>query len=207
LETTVAEQIAVGMDIFEAIETRRSTSKMTGQVPPRAAIERILEAATWAPNHHVTEPWRFVVIAGAARETLGAVMATSKIERRLAEGKVSPEGEFEALKRKALRSPVIVAIAVEPGEATGNTELEEIEAGAAAAQNMLLTAHGLGLASMWRSGDAAFDPAVRAHLGFSERATIIGFVYLGYPAAEATRSRHTPASEFTTWRGWDDNNG
>jgi nitroreductase len=204
LDATATQPIAVGMDIFEAIRTRRSKGKMTDQVPPREAIEQILEAATWAPNHHVTEPWRFVVVAGAAREALGAVMAQSKIDRRLAEGKVSPDGEFEALKRKALRSPVIVAVAVEPGAATGQAELEEIEAGAAAVQNMLLTAHGLGLAAMWRSGDAATDPNVRAHLGFSERATIVGFVYLGYPAAEPTRSRHTPASAFTTWRGWDD---
>ena len=204
VESIVVEQIATGMSVFEAIETRRSVGKMTAEVPPRAAIERILEAATWAPNHHVTEPWRFVVIAGDSRHALGKVMAQSKIDRRLAEGKTSPAGEFEALKRKALRSPVIVAVAVEPGEATGNAEFEEIAAGSAAAQNMLLAAHGLGLASIWRSGDAAFDPMVRAHLGFSERASIIGFIYLGYPAAESTRSRRTPASEFTTWRGWDD---
>ncbi len=192
------------MDVFDAIRTRRSQGKMTDQVPSRAAIEQILEAATWAPNHHVTEPWRFVVIAGPAREALGAVMAKSKIDRRLAEGRMSPEGEFEALQRKALRSPVIVALAVEPGDATGNAELEDVEAGAAAVQNMLLAAHALGLASIWRTGDAAFDPAVRGHLGFSARATIIGFVYLGYPRDEPVRSRHTPAPEFTVWRGWDD---
>lgn len=204
MEAIVETPIIAGMDVFEAIRTRRSQGKMMDQVPPKAVIEQILEAATWAPNHHVTEPWRFVVLAGAAREALGEVMARSKINRRLAEGKISADGEFDALKRKALRSPVIVAVAVEPGAATGHKELEEIEAGAAAAQNMLLTAHGLGLAGMWRSGDAAADPAVRAHLGFSERATIIGFIYLGYPAAESSRSRRTPASAFTTWRGWDD---
>ena len=192
------------MDVFEAIRTRRSQGKMTAQVPPKAAIEQILEAATWAPNHHVTEPWRFVVIAGSAREALGEVMARSKIDRRRAEGKASPGGEFEALKRKASRSPVIVALAVEPAGATGSAELEEIEAGAAAAQNMLLTAHALGLASIWRTGDAAHDPAVRAHLGFSDSATIIGFIYLGFPVDEPVRARHTPSSDFTTWRGWHD---
>src|SRR4051794_16349722 len=175
------------MDVFEAILTRRSTGKMTDETPSREAIEQILEAATWAPNHHVTEPWRFVVIAGEARERLGEVMAKSKIDRRLAEGRISPDGEFEALKRKALRSPVIIAVAVEPGEATGPAEIEEIAAGAAAIQNMLLTAHALGFAAAWRTGDGASDPNVRAHLGFSERATIVGFVYLGYPAAEPQR--------------------
>lgn len=197
------ERVASGMDVMELIRTRRSVGKMTDQMPSRTAVEQLLEAATWAPNHHVTEPWRFVVVAGDARIELGAVMAQSKIDRRLAEGRVSAPGEFEALQKKELRSPVIIAVGVEPGDRTGHGEHEDALAGAAAVQNMLLAAHGLGLAAMWRTGDAAFDPAVRAHLGFSERATIIGFVYLGYPAIQPARARHTPASELTTWRGWN----
>jgi nitroreductase len=197
------ERAETGAEMLDLIRTRRSVGKMTDQMPSKAAIEQILDAATWAPNHHVTEPWRFVVVAGEARKELGAVMARSKINRRLAEGKFSPEGEFEALQRKALRSPVIIAVAAEPGERTGHAEHEDKLATAAAIQNMLLAAHALGLAAMWRTGDAAFDPEVRAHLGFSDRASIIGFVYLGCPAVEGNRSRHTPASEFTTWRGWN----
>lgn len=197
------ERAETGAEMLDLIRTRRSIGKMTGQMPPKAAIEQVLEAATWAPNHHVTEPWRFAVVAGEARKELGAVMAQSKIDRRLAEGKTSPEGEFEALQRKALRSPVIIAVAADSGERTGHAEHEDKLATAAAIQNMLLAAHALGLAAMWRTGDAAFDPAVRAHLGFSDRASIIGFVYLGYPAMEGNRSRHTLASEFTTWRGWN----
>jgi nitroreductase len=202
LDATI-ERAETGAELMDLIRTRRSIGKMTDQMPPKSAIEQILDAATWAPNHHVTEPWRFAVVAGEARKELGAVMAQSKIDRRLAEGKFSPEGEFEALQRKALRSPVIIAVAAEPGERTGHAEEEDKLATAAAIQNMLLAAHALGLAAMWRTGDAAFDPAVRAHLGFSDRASIIGFVYLGYPAVEGARSRHTSASEFTTWRGWN----
>lgn len=202
LDATIEARTGHELNVAELIQSRRSISKMTTETPPRAVIEQVLEAATWAPNHHVTEPWRFVVVAGDARIELGAVMAQSKIDRRLAEGRISPPGEFEALRRKALRSPVIIAVASDPDDRGPHDDYEDQLATAAAIQNMLLTAHSLGLAAIWRSGDALFDPNVRAHLGFPERATMIGFVYLGYPAMQTERSRRTPAAEFTTWRGW-----
>src|SRR5215213_9737109 len=69
---------ATGMDVLEVIKTRRSVGKVTQECPPRAVIEQILDAASWAPNHHVTEPWRFVVISGDAREAFGEAMASAK---------------------------------------------------------------------------------------------------------------------------------
>ena len=69
-------------------------------------------------------------------------------------------------------------------------EIEEVEVGAAAVQNMLLAAHSLGLAAMWRTGDAAYDPAVRSYLGLSERGHILGFIYVGYAAIEKSGVDH-----------------
>ena len=81
--------------VMDVIRGRRSIGKMRQELPPRDAIETILEAGTWAPCHHVTEPWRFNVIAGDAREALGGVMAKSKVDRMTRQGKAT-EGEFEA---------------------------------------------------------------------------------------------------------------
>ena len=69
------------MDIFETIKNRRSIGNMTEQRPTRKQIERILEAATHAPNHHKVEPWKFFVLAGQSRAELGNVMARSLAER------------------------------------------------------------------------------------------------------------------------------
>jgi nitroreductase len=63
------------MDVLEAIRTRRTAGKIRPDVPPRAVIEELLEAATWAPNHRLNEPWRFFVVAGEARERFGELMA------------------------------------------------------------------------------------------------------------------------------------
>ena len=56
------------MGILEIIKQRRSIGKVTSERPTREQIERILQAATHAPNHHKVEPWRFFVLAGHARQ-------------------------------------------------------------------------------------------------------------------------------------------
>src|SRR5437870_10591592 len=101
------------MSVFDIIRRRRSIGKMTTQRPTRKQIERMLEAATHAPNHHKVEPWKFFVLAGKAREELGAVMAESLGERlgRFPDDKaaalLSKEGS------KLLRSPVVIVAAAE----------------------------------------------------------------------------------------------
>jgi nitroreductase len=196
-------QLDHDMPVIDAIRGRRSIGKVLPERPAREAIELILEAGTWAPCHHVTEPWKFIVVAGAEREAFGEVMARAKVERMIRQGKET-EGEFERAKAKALRAPVIIAVGVEPSIAPKIVEIEEIEAGAAAVQNMLLTAHSLGLASIWRTGDPAYDADVKRHLGLNEQSHIIGFLYLGYPAIVPSRAKHTPAEVVTEWRGWDE---
>ena len=201
-EIEIGSIATASMGVMDAIRTRRSVSKVQPERPPREAIEAILEAGSWAPCHHETEPWRFSVIAGDERAKLGNVMARAKVERMIRQGKAI-EGEFERAKVKALRSPVIIAVAVEPSEAPKVVEIEEVEAGAAAVQNMLLAAHELGLGAIWRTGDPAYDPEVKLFLGLGPNSHIIGFICLGYPAIAPNRARHTPAQEITIWRGWE----
>jgi nitroreductase len=191
--------------VREAIEGRRSIGKVHPDQPTREVIETILEAATWAPNHRITEPWRFFVLAGAAREQLGAFMGAQNAAKYAED---DPNREIERARgaKKALRAPVVIAVAVEPSPASNVDEVEEIAAVAAAAQNMLLAAHALGLGAMWRSGAIIHDPSVKAWLGLSERAHVLGFIYVGFPAMTSSRSQRTPAAALTEWRGWDDAN-
>ena len=93
---------------------------------------------------------------------------------------------------------------VEPVVDPSVVEIEEVCAGAAAVQNVLLAAHALGLAAMWRTGDAAFDPAVKAFFNLPPTAHLLGFVYLGYPDMAPPKQRRKPAVSLTTWLGWDD---
>jgi nitroreductase len=172
--------------------------------PARELVERIIQAAVLAPNHHKTIPWRFVVLAGRVREELGEVMAAS-LRARLPDA----EGEqarslLEKERHKPLRAPVLIAVAVVPSRAPKVVEIEEVEAGAAGVENMLLAAQALGLGAMWRTGEAAYDPAVKRFLGLLENAHIVSFVYLGYPDLPDLTPRERDAADLTTWLGWDE---
>src|SRR5690348_8423472 len=117
---------ADGEAILDALRRRRSAGQVKPDMPPRELIERVIEAATWAPNHHRTAPWRFVVLTGEALVALGEVMAASLKERL-----PDPTGERAAAlldkeRNKPLRAPVVVAVAVVPSPEPRVLEIEEV---------------------------------------------------------------------------------
>jgi nitroreductase len=187
-----------GDALLQAIRSRRSIGKMTGEAPDQAAIRQVVEAGTWGPNHHQTEPWRFVVLEGEARSELGRVMGGVAAGRE-----TDPERKVTVATNaasKPLRSPYVVAICVEPSPDPSVPEIEEIAAVSAGAQNMLLAAHALGLAAIWRSGWIAFEPEVRDFLGLSARGKVLGFLYLGYPAMSPPARQRRSVDDVTTWK-------
>lgn len=183
------------MEVSEAIHKRQSIGKVKPDPVSRDLIEKILSAAVQAPNHHTVRPWRFVVLTGTARERLGAAFAAGLKTRK-------PETEEAALKaeqNKPLRSPVLIAVAVDKPVAPNVVEIENICATAAACENLLLAAHGLGLAAMWRTGAPASDPVVKKFLGFEADQQIIAFIYIGYPLTELTTPNRPSFEDRTTW--------
>ncbi len=153
------------MSVFDIIRRRRSIGKMTAQQPSREQIERLLEAAIHAPNHHKVEPWKFFVLAGKVRTELGAVMAESLAARMAETTSEKAQAILNKERNKLLRSPVVIVVAAERPLLPKVVEIENVAAVAAAVQNMLLTAEEMGLACMWRTGDAAYDPQVKKWLG------------------------------------------
>ncbi|MFN0073636.1 MAG: nitroreductase [Chloroflexota bacterium] len=188
-------------DLLEAIRTRRSIGKVSQEAPSKELISELLDAATWAPNHRLTQPWRFFVSTGDARLELGEAMSQAQIN---AEQPAPEHAAFlrEAAAKKVLRAPVILTVAVEPSADPKVPEIEEICATAAATQNILLAAHALDLAAVWRTGDVCSSPEVRALYGLSDRAQVIGFVYLGFPEDGGATKPRKNAAELTTWLGW-----
>jgi nitroreductase len=189
-----------GMDVFAAIRHRRSAARFAPDRPPRALIEHILDAARWAPNHHLTEPWRFIVLAGDARRELADAMATELLEAAAPGTRV--EAEVTGLRAKLLRAPVIVVVAQSGRPDDPVRDLEDFAACACATQNLLLAAHASGLAAKWSTGAAAASPAAKRFLGLDPADRLVAYVYLGYPAEEARDSRRRPAADVTRWLGW-----
>ena len=186
------------MEAYEAIVTRRSVPKVKqDEVPDRETIEKLLEAAIRAPNHHLTQPWRFVVLTGDALHGFGDAWAAGD----------EAAGRNPALGRvKALRAPVVIAGIGKPNPTHPKViEVEEHHAIGAALQNMLLAAHALGLGAMLRTGIITGYDEVRAFLGMDPAEYVAGFVYVGYPAEDAGKrplTRRDPVETRTEWRGW-----
>jgi nitroreductase len=188
------------MDVIRAIETRQSMGRVKQDPVPRELIERILESAVHAPNHRLTEPWRFHVFTGKGRGELARARA------ELARVQAEAEGEDEELaagrisreRKKAFRAPVIIAVICEAGRDEVET-LENYAACACAVQNMQLTAHSLGLGAMWRTGLFAYHEHMRRFFGLQAGDRIVAYLYIGYPDMGERPRRRQPAKEKTVW--------
>ena len=183
------------MDVIEVIHKRHSVGKMSQQLVPRELIDQLLDAAVQAPNHYKVRPWRFVVLIGKGREKLGDIMADIFQQK-------FPDLKSEAKEKeraKPLRSPVIIAVGVDKPMDPRVLEIENVCAAAAACQNILLTAHALGLGGHWRTGEAARDPRIKKFLGFSEDQYLIAFLYIGYPEGIAEPYQRMGFEDRTVW--------
>jgi nitroreductase len=190
------------VDVFEAITTRRSIKpeKLDTRPVDRALIERVLEAANWAPSHGLTEPWRFVVFQGDARRAL--IDATLATMLEPGEAPIGPgDARRTALEEKVLRVPVTIAIVVSPSSNPKIVEHEELASTAMAVQNLHLAATALGLGGYWTSGKKAFHPAMASFLGLVAPARCLGFFYLGWPLAPAPEGKRRPWQDKVSWRG------
>ncbi len=181
---------------LDVLLTRRSVGKVRPDPVPRPVLEDLLGAATMAPNHHLTEPWRFVVLTGDARRAIGAAHASAVARAR-------PDATPEALAREAARleraPAVVVCVAVGDPEDPVRAR-EDRDAVAAAVQNLLLAAHALGLAGMWRTGAMVDEPEVRAALGLGDADAIVAFVYLGWAATAPPERARRPLGDVVEWR-------
>jgi nitroreductase len=167
------------MDALEAIDTRSSVSALAEPGPTDAQWAALVRAAWRAPDHARLRPGRFLIIRGEARRRFGDLLADALLASK-------PGAVPEALSRerkKPLRAPTILVAAATPKPHWKVPEIEQILAVGAATQNILLAAHAMGLGAIWRTGAPAYDPNVVAALGLPKKSRIVGFVYIGAPAA------------------------
>lgn len=184
------------MSVLDIIKARRTIGAMQDKDVSEDAINLMLEAGTWAPNHKKTEPWKFRVFTGDSRVRLGDEM------ERIMKQKTAHLSEEEALKKTTkakkgpLRAPVIIAVAVSPSGKV--PEIEEISAVAASIQNMLLVAEEQDLATIWRTGDIVYQSELNDFLSLEEDDKLLGLIYVGHPNKEAS-SKRIPYQDKTIW--------
>ncbi len=182
------------MRAYDLIRSRRSVRTFEARPLERAAVARCLEAAIWAPNRGLTQPWRFVVLGGAPLRALAALVAA--LEEACApdpgQGAAEPLGQAAA------------AVAVwQTAAADAATWAADRLAVAAAVQNLLLCAWDEGWAGTWLGGPLLLDPGVQDLVRVAQGQTLVAVVALGWPAEVPPVRPRRRAAELTRW-AWDD---
>ena len=164
------------MELEEAIRTRRTHKAYAPEPVDRATLDELFELARWAPNHKLTNPWRFRVLGPNALERLKAAA-----DDPIAAAKLS-------------RAPTLVAVsATQSGDPV--VDEEDVCATAAAAYAVLLAAHGRGLAGYWRTPAILATPAGREAVGVSGDERILGLLHLGYPRQTPRAPERAPVQD------------
>jgi nitroreductase len=163
------------MELFAAILSRSSAARLAAPGPTPEHMNRILEAAGHAPDHGRLKPWHLVVLDEASKERFAVAAAAAKRARVPS----LTDEQLGAERDKILRSPTIVVVGCALRENPKVPEIEQVIAVGAAAQNLFLAAHDLGYGVMWKTGAAAYDPAVKAVVGLEARDHIVGIIHLG----------------------------
>ncbi len=184
------------MDLFEHLAARRSIKTFTDREIDEETIERLLEAAVLAPNHRMTEPWRFYVLGPEARHGYGAALGARKARRV-----EDPEAARAVLDKVAASHrdlPGMLAVAMTLDD---NPEIREEDYAATymAVQNLCLAACALGLGTHVKSGAVMDDPRAREAVGVPEGQRIVATIALGEPAAVPDPKARRPARELPTW--------
>ncbi len=184
------------MTILEVIESRRSIKEFTERAITRADIERLVRAAVLAPNHRMTEPWRFYVLGAEARRRYGEALGARKAKR--VEDPEAARAVVEKVAKSHEALPAMLAVAMVLDE---NPEIREEDYAATfmAIQNLSLAAHAAGLGTHLKTGAVMDDPRARAAVGVPDGERIVALVELGEPAKSPDPKPRKSASDLTTW--------
>jgi nitroreductase len=167
------------VDTEQAIRTRRTHKAYRAEPVARETLQELFELARWAPNHNLTNPWRFRVMGP---ESLA----------RLKEA-AGPEAAS-----KLDRAPTLIVTSV---TLTGDPiqDEEDLCATAIASYIVLLGAHARGLAGYWRTPAVLRSPEGRAAVGVGEAERVLGLLHLGPPRQEKEPPERLPPGDFVTF--------
>lgn len=171
------------MDLHEALRTRRTVYKLEDRPVADDVLERALEAGRWAPNHKLTEPWRFTKVGPQTRARLGRVAA------RLAEQKAAdmPAAERERQVARAVEkitaAPALLVVSCLKSPDDAFREREDYASCACAVQNIMLSLWADGVGCQWSTGGVIRDDESYRVLGIDQvEEEIIALLKVGFPA-------------------------
>ncbi len=184
-------------NLTELVSRRRSAALFEegASGPDRDTLQALIDLAIQAPNHRLTFPWRFHVVEGADRETLGARWAEEAVTKGWA-----PETARTREQAKLLRAPQIIFVGVVSDPDDPVRQREDQAATSAAVAQLLLLLEDAGFAGMWRTGRMVVSDAIRDALAYQPGETIEAIVYVGRRGSRTPPPRlRPPVTRVVTW--------
>jgi nitroreductase len=168
------------MQVDEAIRTRRTHKVFASEPVERELLDELFELARWAPNHHLTNPWRFRVLGP---ESLARLKQAAGPE---AAGKLD-------------RAPTLVAVTAVRCDEDPVQDEEDLLATASAVYALLLAAHGRGLVGYWRTPGVLRSDAGLAALGIGPDERFVALVHLGWPRQDKEAPERASVDEIVEY--------
>ena len=186
------------MDAITAINRRTSVRRFDPEPVRRETIEQLLNCAVRAPNHKLTQPWRFTVLTGAARGRFAELRAGHRLKRFGDPSSAEALAAADKIRNETQGTPafVVVMSAINPDEITRE---EDYAASMMAVANLMIAAQSLGLGTYLKTGGIMRDPAVLELARVPDGFRVIAIVSLGYPAETEPPRPRKPAADLTQW--------
>lgn len=182
------------------IRKRRSVfvDQFSGAKVDDTVVDQLLENANWAPNHKLTEPWRFVVYTGDGLKKLATLQSEFYKKITIADGSFKEE-RYQNLLKKPMQSSHIIVIGMKRDSRKSVPEIEEAGAVFCAIQNMYLTTTAYGIGGYLSTGGITYFEGAQALFGWGPDDKLIGFFHVGIPSDAIRPGTRKPAGEKITW--------
>ena len=186
-------------EITEIIKNRRTIYPQfySSRKVHKEIIEHLLQNATWAPTHGMTQPWRFKVFTEESRKTLSD--ALSMLYKELTPTENFREDKFVKMQARPFQASAVIVAYMKRGDNPKIPEIEEISSVACAIQNLCLTATAYGIGSFWSTPKIIYTKEMNDFLKISDEDKCMGIIYLGYPNDEWPKGQRKPIEYLTEW--------
>jgi nitroreductase len=186
--------------LLTLLERRRSASSslLTEPGPSPDELRRLLTIGVRVPDHGILEPWRLMLVTGAARQELSGKLAEAYIAANRTMEPERLEKLGGAISRVFTYAPLVIVVVRRPDPKASIPVWEQELSAGAVCMNLLTAAHALGYGAVWLSGWSATHPSAHPILGLASGESVAGFIHVGTPKERAPERRRPDLDRIVT---------
>ncbi|WGV60507.1 alpha/beta hydrolase-fold protein [Brevibacillus brevis] len=183
------------VELTKLIRERRSIHRFTDREVDPALVTELMDTAVWAPNYHMTQPWRFIVTYGEGKKRIAEAVRIMKEKREIDPSKKKEVGE--KFYNKIMAIPMLMTVIMEESPNL-ITRQDDFASTSIVIHNFSLLAWEKGIGLTWETYPWIHEPEFRESMGIRPGEKVLGNLHIGYPAAIPNAQPRIPAAERIT---------